>query len=91
MILQNYPNPFNPQTTIRFYSESLEQNQPVTIEIFNVKGQQIKQINIKNEIGKMNEILWNGSDNTGKPVPSGIYFYKLNIINSPVNKMIFLK
>ncbi|MCK5052190.1 MAG: T9SS type A sorting domain-containing protein [Candidatus Cloacimonetes bacterium] len=71
----NYPNPFNPTTTISF---SVAQTSSfVNVEIFNIKGQKVRQL--------VNEILptgrhiavWNGKDNNGKQAASGIYFYKM--------------
>ena len=91
-MLNNYPNPFNPTTTISFnltteYTESTE------IVIYNLKGQKIKQLEISNlELG-VNEAVWNGTDQTGKPVSSGIYFYKLvsDGKNIASKKMLLLK
>lgn len=71
---QNYPNPFNPTTTISFTIKDL---QKVELEIFNIKGQKIKTlINSIMERGD-HLIQWDGTDKTGQPVSSGIYFYNL--------------
>ena len=70
---QNYPNPFNPETTISF---SLESAENVKIEIYNLKGQKIKQYSIFNN---QSSITWNGTDENNQAVSSGIYLYKLNI------------
>ena len=87
--LNNYPNPFNPETTIYFETTNL--HELAQIEIYNVKGQRIKQLEIRNVKLGMNEVVWNGVDELGKPVSSGIYFYKLNLENSPTQKMLLLK
>ena len=73
--LRNYPNPFNPETTISF---SVTQTSPfVTLEIFNLKGQKVKTL-INAIIPKgFHRTVWNGTDENGKPVSSGIYFYKM--------------
>ena len=73
---QNYPNPFNPITTINY---SVAKEAMVRLVIYNSKGQQIIQlVNETNAIGYYN-IPWNGKDFRGKPVPSGMYYYKINI------------
>ncbi len=86
----NYPNPFNPETTISF---SVAQTSSfVSVEIFNIKGQKVKQL--------VNEILpagkhiavWNGKDNNNKQVASGIYFYQMKTGNiQQSKKMLLLK
>ena len=74
-LYENYPNPFNPTTTISF---NLPENAPVNLEIFNLKGQKVRTlINSELKAGKHN-IVWNGLDNNGKPVASGVYFYRLS-------------
>jgi len=66
------------------------------LEIFNIKGQKIKQFKIENDVvlsGDEGSIIWNGNDNNGKQVSSGVYFYKLIIDNVTVesHKMLLLK
>ncbi|MDP8203294.1 MAG: S8 family serine peptidase [Candidatus Tenebribacter mawsonii] len=87
--LANYPNPFNPTTTIYFELNTQNIVNP-EIGIYNLKGQKINNIpvNLNGDEGSVN---WNGTDQNDQPVSSGIYFYKLNIENSPVNKMILMK
>ncbi|MCD4817582.1 MAG: right-handed parallel beta-helix repeat-containing protein [Candidatus Cloacimonetes bacterium] len=98
--LSNYPNPFNPTTTISFKipSRVLDQNpaqdfKNTKIEIYNIKGQMIKELRITNyELG-INEVVWEGNDDSGKDVSSGVYFYKL-IVNDKieaVKKCLLLK
>ena len=72
---QNYPNPFNPSTSISF---ALEEDSDVELIIYNVKGKKIKTI--LNEHIYADEIItsiWDGNDESGKQVASGVYFYKL--------------
>jgi flagellar hook assembly protein FlgD len=89
--LTNYPNPFNPTTTISFEAKDLHEN--AKIEIYNLKGQRVREFDVilSGVEGESNSITWNGTDFNDQPVSSGIYFYKLNIENSPVNKMILMK
>jgi len=70
------------------------------VEIYNIKGQKIKSLSPslchpEHVEGRgdntVNTVTWPGTDQSGKPVASGIYFYKLNVENSPVKKMILLK
>lgn len=70
-----YPNPFNPQTNISY---QLKNDKQVRIEIYNAKGQRVKTLlNGISTKGKHN-LVWNGSDDYGKSVTSGIYFCKMN-------------
>ena len=82
--LRNYPNPFNPSTTISFEFNN-EQNEQARIEIFNVKGQLIQELGVKNlELG-MNEVVWDASE-----FSSGVYFYKLTSGKDIVTKKMLL-
>ncbi|KQC11657.1 MAG: hypothetical protein APR63_12320 [Desulfuromonas sp. SDB] len=86
----NYPNPFNPDTTIEYY---ISNNANVEISMYNVKGQKIKTL-IKNYSQKgQYSIKWNGVDEYGRSVSSGIYFYRLNVNGKTkaVNKCLLLK
>jgi len=75
ILLSNYPNPFNPSTTFYFKSRNLHEN--VKIEVHNIKGQNIRELKIRNS--KQNSVVWDGKDNQGKSLPSGVYLYKLKI------------
>ena len=86
--LTNYPNPFNPSTTI--YFETNEVTETMELSIYNLKGQKIKTFTGLPG-GKEGTVTWNGTNNNDQPVSSGIYFYKLNIENSSMNKMILMK
>ena len=87
--IRNYPNPFNPETTIEF---GIKENSNVLIEIYNIKGQKVKTlINGFREAG-YHSIIWNGKDSNGKPVASGLYFYRMRTDNyQKIRKMILLK
>ena len=90
--MYNYPNPFNPSTTIQFSNEQNQQNEQLQIEIFNIKGQKIKTINsFPNRGLGTSEVIWDGRDENNQPVSSGIYFYQLNLKNSPIRKMVLIK
>ena len=87
--LQNYPNPFNPTTTISF-NLTTKHTENTEIIIYNIKGQKIRQYSIFNN---QFSIQWDGKDEKGKNVTSGIYFYTLKSNNSilETRKMILLK
>lgn len=88
--LNNYPNPFNPTTTINF---SIQSDSEIELNIFNIKGQKVKTL-INNDCTNGNHtIMWNGEDEFGKPVSSGVYYYKLNINGKTeaVKKCLLLK
>ena len=70
----NYPNPFNPFTIIRF---ELPQNQPVSIKIYDTLGRQVRHL-LEGELPRgTNEALWDGKDDHGSQLTSGVYIYKL--------------
>lgn len=72
---QNYPNPFNPATTIDY---SLAKSENVTLKIFNVRGDEIAALisGVRQMAGQYS-VVWDGKDNNGHKVSSGIYVYQL--------------
>ena len=86
---QNYPNPFNPSTTIDF---SLSYSSEVKLEIYNVIGELTGTlINGPLSAGSYS-VEWNGADNSGNKVASGIYFYRLTSNSETKSmKMLLLK
>ena len=85
----NYPNPFNPMTTISF---SLSNNNHVSIDIYNIKGQKVHSlVNGVYSPGK-HSAVWNGHDDNGVSVGSGVYFYRMTTGEySETKKMILMK
>jgi len=71
---QNYPNPFNPTTTINY---SIVDAGRVRIEIFNIKGEKIRTLVDEGKNVGYHSTVWNGKDNNGKSVASGMYFYNM--------------
>ncbi len=89
LLLQNYPNPFNPETTISF---DLPQGSPVNLSIYNVKGQLVKTLADGEHGFGRHSYVWNGTDNSGSSVSSGLYFYRLTANgHSESRKMMLLK
>jgi len=85
----NYPNPFNPSTTIAF---SVANKGRVCIDVFNLKGQRVKTL-VNNEYTAGSHIVvWNGVADNGKPVGSGVYFYRMTAGGyTSTQKMLLLK
>ena len=71
---QNYPNPFNPSTVIQY---RLPEKAMVTLQIFSVQGRLITTLVNAMQNGGVHQAVWNGLDQNGAPVPSGIYFYQI--------------
>ncbi|RLC57957.1 MAG: hypothetical protein DRH89_02290 [Candidatus Cloacimonadota bacterium] len=89
--LSNYPNPFNPTTTISF-GLNTENTENTEIKIYNLKGQKIKTFSVILS-GDEGSITWDGLNQTGKSVSSGIYFYQLVIDGKTIakSKMMLLR
>lgn len=74
-LYQNYPNPFNPSTVISF---DLPKATKVTLTIINLLGQEISRPVEQFLPAGLHRIEWDGRDNYGRPVASGVYFYRLS-------------
>ena len=86
---QNYPNPFNPTTTINY---TLKENGKVSLNIYNIKGQKVKQLVSDHLSAGQHSVVWNGTDQANKPVSSGIYFYKMKTDNyEETKRMVLIK
>jgi len=85
--LQNYPNPFNPETNIEF---SLMEASRIKLEIFNILGQQVITLVDDNLTAGTHIYTWNGKDNKGQKVSSGIYFYRLQTDRTSITKKMLL-
>ena len=72
---QNYPNPFNPSTTFEF---ALPKATQVELAIFNVLGQRVVTLVNRELPPGVYKETWNGTSESGSPVASGIYFYRLS-------------
>jgi hypothetical protein len=86
---QNYPNPFNPATAIEY---SLPVRSDVTVCVYNLLGRTIKVLVDEFQEAGHHKILWDGTDISGHPAASGIYFYHLKTNTFTASrKMILLK
>ncbi len=85
----NYPNPFNPKTTIRF---ALPDEKDVSLEVFDVNGRKVATLLDGLMDAGEHHVVWNGTDASGRTLPSGLYFYKLNTgTEQRTSKMLMLK
>ncbi|MCH9008442.1 T9SS type A sorting domain-containing protein, partial [candidate division KSB1 bacterium] len=73
-LFQNYPNPFNPSTQINF---NLPKKSMVTIRIYNLRGELVHTLVEKEVEPGKHKIVWNGKNQNGIPVASGVYFYRI--------------
>lgn len=86
---QNYPNPFNPETTIPY---TLRKSAEVKIGIFNAFGQQVRTFHLGAQPAGYHRVQWDGSDNSGKHLSSGVYVYRLDTGDlKQVRKMLLLR
>jgi N-acetylneuraminic acid mutarotase len=70
----NYPNPFNPSTTITYF---LSKTEKVRIVVYNLLGQEVCTLVDKKKPAGFHELLWDGKDDYGHRVASGVYLYRL--------------
>jgi hypothetical protein len=83
----NYPNPFNPATSITY---ELDREVPVSLVIYNVLGQNVREL-IRGEMQTgLNTVAWDGKDNAGRQLNSGVYFYRLTAGNEIVTRRIVM-
>jgi lysophospholipase L1-like esterase len=90
MLNQNFPNPFNPYTMIT-YVIPISGN--VDVSIFNTIGKRVKILVKANQIAGLHSLFWNGQDERGHNVASGLYYYRLNVDGHVVQtrKMVLLR
>ena len=86
---QNYPNPFNPSTTISY---ELPLDAHVTLTVFSATGGKVRTLIDTRKPAGPQSVSWNGENDEGKPVASGVYFYTLQVgVSSSTKRMILLK
>jgi hypothetical protein len=86
---QSYPNPFNPVTTLRY---DLPENSFVNITIYDMLGKEIKTLINQTQDAGYRSVIWNATNNYGKPVSAGIYLYQIQAGEyMQTKKMVLLK
>ena len=73
-LLNNYPNPFNPSTRIAF---EIPKQEFVTLKVYNINGELVRSLLEESLPAGSFESTWNGKDNSGRDVSSGVYIYRL--------------
>jgi len=84
---QNYPNPFNPITTIEY---SIDKNYHVQLNIYNLLGQRIRILVDEMQTAGFHSIQWNGRDNQGVSLASGLYIYQLKTEKKTLQRKLML-
>ena len=88
-LAQNYPNPFNPTTTISF---ELPKAQSVELRIYNLSGQVVRTLANGTHSAGVHQVVWDGRDDQGRPVTSGLYYYMLQAADKVITrKLLFAK
>ena len=86
---QNYPNPFNPVTTLRY---DLPENGLVNITIYDMLGREVKTLINQTQDAGYRSVIWNATNDYGKPVSAGIYLYQIQAGEyMQTKKMVLLK
>ena len=86
---QNYPNPFNPVTTIRY---DLPENGHINITIYDMLGREVKTLVNQTQDAGYRSVIWDATNDYGKPVSAGIYLYQIQAGEyMQTKKMVLLK
>ena len=85
-LAQNFPNPFNGKTTLRY---TLPKTSSADIEIFAANGQKVRTIEVQTGLGSQ-RIAWDGSDDSGRPVATGVYVARLRTDDAVVARKVTL-
>jgi hypothetical protein len=86
---QNYPNPFNPTTMIKF---NLKKSMHIKLTVYNMLGQKVKTLVDQKMLAGSHITTWNGQDDNGKILASGIYYYRLETESfKTTKKMVLMK
>jgi len=88
-LAQNYPNPFNPETVIRY---QLPKAGKVSLRVLNLLGQEIRTLVEGEKAPGYYSTVWDGRDDSGRPVPSGVYVYRLETSGyTAMKKLVLMK
>jgi hypothetical protein len=88
-LLQNHPNPFNPETEISY---TLSKDTYVNLTVYNILGQKVKTLVDGFETAGPKSVIWEGTDEGGNQIGSGVYFYRISAGGFvQTNRMIMLR
>lgn len=88
-LFQNYPNPFNPETVIKY---KVPQSSQVELTVYNLIGQKIRTLINETQTAGIHQVRWDGTDDLGKRVPSGVYIYHVKTGSfTNLRKMLLLR
>jgi len=88
-LVQNYPNPFNPSTEIAY---DLPTAGNVRLDVYNILGQNVKTLVNEYQDAGSYRVTWEGNDNSGDAVASGVYFYRVTAGEfKDIKKMVLMK
>jgi flagellar hook assembly protein FlgD len=94
VLSQNHPNPFLPASSSRSAGTSISyhvsQNAAVNLTVYNIRGQRVKRLFEGEATAGRHTVYWDGRDEQGKLVGSGIYFYKLSSEHETQTKKMLL-
>lgn len=89
IVLRNFPNPFNPETNITF---RLSESGRVTLYVYNIKGETVRKLSDSILAEGVHNIIWDGKDDRGNLLPSGVYTYRLTVNEGTFQgKMLLMK
>ncbi len=88
-LMQNYPNPFNPETVIRF---SVSRRSAVEVTVYSILGQPVSKLVRGVYPAGYHSVIWNGRDDNGRDVPSGVYVYVMEVAGKTfIKKMTLIR
>jgi len=87
LLYQNFPNPANPETQIRY---SIPNSSHVLLKIYNLSGQEVRTLVDSEKTAGWYTLDWDGCDNAGQPVASGLYLYRLSAGGRILNRKILI-
>ncbi len=80
-----FPNPFNPTVTIRY---SIPEPRLVSIDVYNLLGQKVRALQLQQDMPGTHRVEWNGRDDAGRALPSGVYLVRVNAGNRFLHKKV---
>ena len=84
---QNYPNPFNPMTTVTY---SISEKCSVTLTVYDASGKRILRLVDREQEKGSHRVEWNGRDDMGRPIASGVFFCRLTAGNETIARKMIL-